>query len=44
MNLKLDVGFDKKTRYKVDTPVIKVSNLLDNFNKFKENRKARRET
>ncbi len=40
--LKPSVGYDKKTEGKVNNAVIKVSNLLDKFNKFKENRKERR--
>ncbi|WP_428328668.1 hypothetical protein [Mucilaginibacter sp.] len=42
--LKPSVGFDKKTESKVNTAIVKVSNLLDKFNKFKEDRKQRRET
>lgn len=41
--LKPSVGFDKKTENKVNTAVVKVSNLVDKFNKFKEDRKKRRE-
>jgi hypothetical protein len=42
--LKPSVGFDKKTETRVNTTIIKVSNLVDKFNKFKEDRKTRRET
>ena len=41
--LKPSVGFDKKTETRVNTTIIKVSNLVDKFNKFKEDRKTRRE-
>ena len=41
--LKPSVGFDKKTETKVNVAIIKVSNLVDKFNKFKANRKERRE-
>jgi len=41
--LKPSVGFDKKTETKLDTAIVKVSNLVDKFNKFKENRKEKRE-
>ena len=40
--LKPSVGFDKKTENKVNTAIVKVSNLVDKFNKFKEDRKQRR--
>ncbi len=40
--LKPSVGFDKKTETKVDTAIVKVSNLVDKFNKFKEKRKEKR--
>jgi hypothetical protein len=40
--LKPSVGFDKKTETKVNTAIVKVSNLVDKFNKFKENRKEKR--
>ncbi len=41
--LKPSVGFDKKTETKLDTAIVKVSTLVDKFNKFKEDRKTRRE-
>lgn len=41
--LKPSVGFDKKTETKVNVAVVKVSNLVDKFNKFKEKRKEKRE-
>jgi hypothetical protein len=41
--LKPSVGYDKKTETKVSTAIIKVSNLLDKFKKFKEDRKQKRE-
>ncbi len=41
--LKPSVGFDKKTEKKVTTAIVKVSNLLNKFNQFKENRKLKRE-
>jgi hypothetical protein len=41
--IKPSVGFDKKTETKLDTAIVKVSNLVDKFNKFKENRKQKRE-
>ncbi len=41
--LKPSVGYDKKTEGKVTNAIVKVSNLVDKFNTFKENRKQRRE-
>lgn len=41
--LKPSVGFDKKTEGTVNKMVQKVGSLVDDFNKFKENRKLRRE-
>ena len=41
--LKPSVGFDKKTETKVNKAIVKVSNLVDKFNQFKQNRKERRE-
>ena len=41
--LKPSVGFDKKTENKVNTAIIKVSNLVTKFNTFKEDRKEKRE-
>jgi hypothetical protein len=40
--LKPSVGFDKKTETKLDTAIVKVGNLVDKFNKFKEKRKEKR--
>ena len=40
--IKPSVGFTKKTENKVSTAIAKVSNLVDKFNKFKEDRKERR--
>ncbi|MDB5018841.1 MAG: hypothetical protein JWQ84_3673 [Mucilaginibacter sp.] len=41
--LKPSVGFDKKTETKVDNAIVKVSNLVDKFNRFKADRKAKRD-
>jgi hypothetical protein len=41
--LKPSVGFDKKTELKVNKVVLKVSTLVNKFNKFKEDRKQRKE-
>jgi hypothetical protein len=41
--LKPSVGFDKKTETNVNKAIIKVSNLVDKFNQFKQNRKEKRE-
>ena len=41
--LKPSVGYDKKTEGKVNRAIVKVSNLVDKFNKFKEDRKTRRQ-
>ena len=41
--LKPSVGYDKKTEGKVNTAIVKVSNLVDKFNKFKADRKTKRE-
>lgn len=40
--LKPSVGFDKKTETRVNTTITKVSNLVDKFNRFKEDRKQKR--
>ncbi|RVU01908.1 hypothetical protein EOD41_08105 [Mucilaginibacter limnophilus] len=41
--LKPSVGFDAKTEKRVNNTVSTISNLVDKFNTFKENRKKRRE-
>jgi hypothetical protein len=41
--LKPSVGYNKKTETKVNTTIMKVSTLVDKFNKFKEDRKQKRE-
>jgi FtsZ-binding cell division protein ZapB len=41
--IKPSVGFDKKTETDVNTAIVKVSNLVNKINEFKEKRKARRE-
>jgi hypothetical protein len=41
--LKPSVGFSKKTEGTVNNVVEKVGNVIDKFNKFKENRKLRKE-
>jgi hypothetical protein len=41
--LKPSVGYDKKTEGKVNKAIVKVGNLLDKFNQFKEDRKKRKE-
>ncbi len=41
--LKPSVGFDKKTENTVNKVVVKVSTLVDKFNKFKADRKERKE-
>ncbi len=41
--LKPSVGFDKKTEGKVNIAVTKVSNLLDKYHQYKEQRKEKRE-
>jgi hypothetical protein len=40
--LKPSVGYNKKTETKVNKAIVKVSNLVDKYQKFKENRKQRR--
>lgn len=40
--LKPSVGFSKKTEEKVNNAIVKVSNLVNKFNTFKQNRKERR--
>jgi len=41
--IKPSVGFDKKTENTVNKVVVKVSTLVDKFNKFKDDRKQRKE-
>jgi hypothetical protein len=41
--LKPSVGFDKKTEGTVNKVVVKVSNLVDKFNQFKETRRLKKE-
>lgn len=41
--LKPSVGFDKKTENTVNKVAVKVSTLVDRFNKFKEERKQKKE-
>jgi len=41
--LKPSVGYNKKTETQVNTTIVKVSNLVSQFKKFKEDRKERRE-
>jgi len=41
--IKPSVGYDKKTETQVNTAIVKVSNLVNKINEFKEKRKIRRD-